>query len=155
MDIIIDEMRAPDADVRLLIGELEEDLSSHYAPHQRHGLALEAIFQPYIRFFLARRGAEALGCGGVALYPDFAEVKRMYVRSLARGQGIADALMDHLAAVARESGRNLLRLETGDRQQVALRFYARQGFRTCGAFAPYSSMPPEAIATSVFMERKL
>jgi putative acetyltransferase len=155
MDIIIDEMRAPDADVRLLIGELEEDLSSHYAPHQRHGLALEAIFQPHIRFFLARRGAEALGCGGVALYPDFAEVKRMYVRSPARGQGIADALMERLARVARDSGRNLLRLETGDRQQAAIRFYARQGFSACADFEPYSSMPADAIATSVFMEKAL
>jgi putative acetyltransferase len=155
MDIRIEQAMAPDADVRALIEELEEDLSSNYAPHQRHGLALEAIFQPHIHFFLARRGGEALGCGGVALCQDFAEVKRMYVRAGARGQGIADALMERLAGVARTAGRNLLRLETGDRQQAAIRFYARLGFTDCKDFEPYSSMPPEAIATSVFMEKQL
>jgi putative acetyltransferase len=79
----------------------------------------------------------------------------MYVRPEARGQGIADALMERLAEVARAAGRNLLRLETGDRQQAAIRFYARQGFQACGDFEPYSSMPPDAIATSVFMEKPL
>jgi putative acetyltransferase len=155
MDIRIEQAMAPDADVRALIEELEQDLSSSYAPHQRHGLALDAIFQPHIHFFLARRGTEALGCGGVALYRDFAEVKRVYVRPAMRGNGIADALMDRLTGVARAAGRNLLRLETGDQQQAAIRFYARLGFTDCKDFEPYSSMPPDSIATSVFMEKLL
>ena len=118
------------------------------------GLKLEAIFQPGIHFFLARRAGEALGCGGVAL-SGFAEVKRMFVSPQARGQGIADALMDRLADVARQSGRPLLRLETGDCQRAAIRFYQRYGFSFCGPFEPYSTMPPENIATSIFMEKSL
>jgi putative acetyltransferase len=63
--------------------------------------------------------------------------------------------MDRLAQVAREAGLALLKLETGDRQQAAIRFYARMGFRDCGDFEPYSSMPQENIATSLFMEKRL
>jgi hypothetical protein len=37
-------------------------------------LDIDAIFQPHIRFFLARLGGEAVGCGGVAFFRDFAEV---------------------------------------------------------------------------------
>jgi len=66
-------------EVRLLIGELEAVLAAEYSPEQRHGLALAAIFQPHVRFFLARRQGTAVGCGGVALLPEYAEVKRMYV----------------------------------------------------------------------------
>jgi putative acetyltransferase len=155
MTLAIEKMDAPTSEVRALIAALEEELSPNYAPHQRHGLALEAIFQPHIHFFLARRSGEALGCAGVALYPNFAEVKRMYVRPEARGQGIADALMDRLAEAARGAGLTILRLETGDRQQAAIRFYARSGFGDCGDFEPYSSMPAENIATSIFMEKRL
>ena len=72
-------------EVRLLIGELEAVLAAEYPPEQRHGLALDAIFQPHVRFFLATRQGAAVGCVGVALFPDFAEVKRMYVRDTARG----------------------------------------------------------------------
>lgn len=83
---------APSAtdEVRDLIGELDRELSAEYSPEQRHGLSLEAIFQPHIRFFLARLDGAAVGCGGVALFADFAEVKRMYVREVARrGAGVA------------------------------------------------------------------
>jgi hypothetical protein len=46
-------------------------------------------------------------------------------------------------------------LETGERQAAALQFYARAGFRPCAAFGDYAAMRPEAIATSIFMEKRL
>lgn len=32
---------------------------------------------------------------------------------------------------------------------------ARSGYGACDAFPPYSSMPPEAVSTSVFLEKRL
>jgi len=142
-------------EVRSLIGALDRELSAEYAPEQRHGLALAAIFQPHIRFFLARHGEAAVGCGGVALFQGFAEVKRMYVRDEARGRGVAQALLARLEAEALGAGLAVLRLETGVRQPAALRLYAAAGFRPCAAFGDYAAMAPEAIATSVFMEKQL
>lgn len=142
-------------EVRLLIDELEAVLAAEYPPEQQHGLALDAIFQPHVRFFLARRHGAAVGCGGVALFPDFAEVKRMYVRDTARGQGIADAILVRIEQEVRDAGLSLLRLETGTRQIAAMRLYARMGFLECAAFGDYARMAPNAIATSVFMEKRL
>lgn len=142
-------------DVRLLIGELETVLAAEYPPEQRHGLSLDAIFQPHVRFFLARRNGAAVGCGGVAFFPDYAEVKRMYVRHSARGQGVADAILARLEAEARGAGLSVLRLETGDRQITAMRLYVRAGFQECPAFGAYARMAPQAIATSVFFEKRL
>src|SRR5205823_6926618 len=39
-----------------------------------------------VRFFLARLGEAAIGCGAVALFDGYAEVKRMYTREAARGR---------------------------------------------------------------------
>jgi putative acetyltransferase len=142
-------------DVRTLISELDRTLAAEYSPEQRHGLALAAIFQPHICFFLARLNGAAVGCGGVALFADFAEVKRMYLRESARGRGVAQALLTRIETAAREAGHFLLRLETGERQPAALKFYARAGFQSCGAFGDYAAMPPQATVTSVFMEKRL
>ncbi|MBN8990996.1 MAG: GNAT family N-acetyltransferase [Rhizobiales bacterium] len=142
-------------EARALIGELEAVLSAEYTPEQRHGLALDAIFQPHVRFFLARLDGTAVGCGGVALYPDFAEVKRMYVHHTARGQGVADALLERIEQEVRSAGLSMLRLETGDRQIAAMRLYVRAGFRECPAFGDYALMPPQSIATSVFYEKRI
>ena len=142
-------------EVRALVDELETLLAAEYTPEQRHGLALDALFQPHIRFFLATLHGQAVGCGGVALFDDFAEVKRMYVRDAARRQGVAGAILTRLEDEARGAGLSWLRLETGDNQIAAMQLYARAGFRRCAAFGDYTLMAPQSIATSVFFEKPI
>jgi putative acetyltransferase len=154
-EVEIEQVAAATDEVRELIGELDQVLAAEYLPEQRHGLALEALFQPHIRFFLARLHGAAVGCGGMALFDDFAEVKRMYVRATVRGQGVADALLTRIETEARAAKIVVLRLETGVRQAAALRFYARAGFEPCTVFGDYTSMRPDEIATSIFMEKQL
>src|SRR6185369_4531046 len=78
--IELEEAVSPTGVVRALVAELDAELGGLYAPEQRHGLALHTIFQSHIRFFVVRLDGEPAGCGGVALFSDFAEIKRMYVR---------------------------------------------------------------------------
>jgi putative acetyltransferase len=155
MDLLIEHTTTPSDDVRSLISELEDHLAAEYPPENRHGLSLDAIFQPHVHFFIARVGGAALGCAGVALFPDLAEVKRMYVRPAARGRGIADALLARIETVTRDASLARLCLETGDRQLAAIRVYTRAGFSRCGPFGPYAAMPPSSIATSLFFEKHL
>jgi GNAT superfamily N-acetyltransferase len=87
-NIAIEWLSAATDEVRALVGELDRTLAAEYPPEQRHGLAFDAIFAPNIRFFAAYLNGLAMGFGGVALFADFAEVKRMYVREVARGRGV-------------------------------------------------------------------
>ncbi|MBV9053346.1 MAG: GNAT family N-acetyltransferase, partial [Hyphomicrobiales bacterium] len=93
MSITIEQAMEATAEVRELVGELNAVLGAAYEPHQRHGLSVDQLFQPNMRFFLAKRDGLALGCGGVAVFDGYAEVKRMYTRPAARGQGVANALL--------------------------------------------------------------
>ena len=144
---------APTDAVRGLITELEDILSAEYPPENRHGLPLDAIFQPHVRFFVATLDGAPVGCGGVALFDGFAEVKRMYVRPTARGHGVARAILHRLEAETHAANLPVLRLETGDKQTDALRLYYRYGFTDCPPFGDYASLPPHAIAASVFLEK--
>jgi putative acetyltransferase len=151
-DIVIERAEGPTDEVRLLVGELEAELSQHYPPEQRHGLTLDALFASHVRFFVAWADGRPAGCGGVAFFDGFAEVKRMYVRPEARGRGVAEAILARLVTEMSAAGVSLLRLETGVQQRAALRFYQRAGFRTCAAFEPYASMSAGDIAASIFLE---
>jgi putative acetyltransferase len=142
-------------EVRGLISELDQTLAANYRPEERHGVPSVALFQPHIRFFLARLDGAAVGCGGVAFFPGFAEVKRMYVRDIARGRGIAQAMLNRIEAEVHEAGVAVLRLETGTHQEAALQLYLRAGFQPCAAFGEYADMAPTAIGTSVFFEKRL
>jgi putative acetyltransferase len=151
----VERALGPSAEIHELIGALDAELGANYTPEQRHAISLDALFKPPVKFFVARTEAGAQGCGGVALFSDFAELKRMYVREGSRGGGIADALLARLTEEARKGGLIWLRLETGNAQARALRFYERSGFSYCPAYEPYASLQLSAIATSLFMEKRI
>ena len=153
--IAIERIYAITDDVRSLIYELDRELAVAYPPEQLHGLTLQSLFEPHVQFFIARVDNVAVGCGGLAFFDEFAEVKRMFVRSASRGMGIAQVVLDHIESVAREAGTRVLRLETGVRQPAAIRLYESSGFNSCGAFEPYISMPPAATKNSLFFEKIL
>ena len=106
-------------------------------------------------FFQARLDGTVVGCGGVAFYADFAEVKRMFTRPEARRQGVATAVLLQLEQEARSAGYSVIRLETGKYQHESLALYESAGFERCGSFGDYMGMPPGAIETSVFFEKRL
>ncbi len=153
--LAITVVSGPTDDVRALVSELEEVLSAEYPAEQRHGLSLDAIFGPHVRFFIASVAGAAVGCGGVALFDDFAEVKRMYVRPSARGTGVARAVLERLEAEARGAGLSTVCLETGTKQVDALRLYRRYGFTDCAAFGAYAQMSPHKIVASIFLSKTL
>lgn len=155
MHIAIERVTAATPEVDALVGELNEVLGALYAAHQRHGLAIAQLFEPHVRFFLTRADGIAVGCGGVALFDGYAEVKRMYTRPSARGRGAAKALLRRIEEEARGAALPVLRLETGIHQHEAIGLYESVGFRRCGPFGPYAAMPTGNIATSVFYEKAL
>ena len=155
MEITIERLSGPISDASALIAELDEVLGALYEPEQRHGLSIEQVFQPNVRFFVASLGDQAVGCGAVALFDGYAEVKRMYTREAARGRGVGKALLGRIEAEARNAAKPMLRLETGTLQAEAIGLYERCGFRACGPFGHYAELPPHRIATSLFYEKPL
>jgi putative acetyltransferase len=155
MNITIEQVCKPTPELRALISELDAVLNAAYEPHQRHGLAIAQLFEPHVRFFLARLDGAAVACGGVALFDGYAEVKRMYTRPDARGRGVAKAVLRRLEEEARTSGKTVLRLETGHYQTEAVGLYRRAGFTSCGAFGHYAQMPAHKIELSLFFEKPL
>lgn len=155
MSITIERAVEATPDVHDLIRELNDVLGAAYEADQRHGLPIEQLFESNVLFFVARLDGLAVGCGGIAMFDDYAEVKRMYTRPAARGRGVAKALLRRIEDEAREAGKPVLRLETGTYQQEAIGLYERIGFRPRGPFGPYASMPTCYIATSLFFEKAL
>ena len=153
--IVVERVAAPTAEAAVLVGELDAVLNAAYPPDQRHGLPLAVLFQPDIRFFLARIDAEPAGCGALALSDGVAEVKRMYSREAVRGRGVGKALLARIEAEARAAGRESLHVETGIYQTAAIGLYEAWGFVKCAPFGRYAALPPHRIAGSLFYRKRL
>ena len=155
MTVVIEQVTEETAELRELIGELDAVLGAAYEPHQRHGLSLAQLFEPHVRFFIARLDGGAAGCGGVALFDNYAEVKRMYTRPALRGRGLAKALLRRIEDEARAAGERVLRLETGPLQREAIGLYQGLGFTACEVFGHYAALSPREIEMSLFFEKTL
>jgi len=155
LQITIEQLSGPTSDARQLIAELDAVLGAVYEPEQQHGLSIEQVFESNLHFFVASLDGQAIGCGAVAMFDLYAEVKRMYTREAARGRGVGKALLAQIEREAREAGKPVLRLETGTYQAAAIGLYEGCGFRPCGAFGHYAALPPHRIAASLFYEKPL
>ncbi|KQO62902.1 GNAT family N-acetyltransferase [Curtobacterium sp. Leaf261] len=83
-----------------------------------------------------------LGCGAlVAVADGVLEVRRMFVRSEARGAGVGAALLRALEEAASEFGAPAIVHETGIQQTGAIRFSEREGFIRIAPFGPYAANP--------------
>ncbi|HQR57697.1 MAG TPA: GNAT family N-acetyltransferase [Burkholderiaceae bacterium] len=102
-------------------------------------------------YLVAHVDTLAVGMGALRpLDEHSAEVRRLYVVPSHRRLGVARLILAELETHAQRLGYRVLRLETGNRQQAALRLYKACGYRRIATFAPYTSDP-----TSVCFEKPL
>ena len=135
---------------RALLEQSHAMMRDLFPPEDNYFLDLEELRGPDIRFYAARDGADTLGTGALALKRGYAEVKSMFTSEAARGRGVAAAILRALEDEARGEGIPVLRLETAESLDAAIRLYERHGFTRCGIFGDYRPN-----ITSVYMEKVL
>src|SRR3984893_7976084 len=144
MDLVITVDDPHAADVSALV-EKHISFARAVTPEGHvHALEIAALEDPKITFYSARREGVLLGIAALKRLDDtHAELKSMHTNEGARGQGIGQAMVRHLLAVAIEQGYARVSLETGtmDAFAAARRLYARAGFRACAPFGEYTGNP--------------
>ena len=126
MIIIQADPRTPS--IVTLIRELDQHLATLYPPDSIFGLNLDELSARDVRFFAALEDENALGCGAIKLFKEYAEIKRVYVAPEARGTGVARALLNRLEQIARNIGYDRLRLDTGPEQPASVALFTSIGY---------------------------
>lgn len=138
-------------EIAALISALDQFNDSLYPPEASYLLSLDELDVPEIRFLVARLDGRAVGIGALWVHPGgYGEVKRMYASPAVRGQGVGYRILAVIEALARDESLPVLRLETGNLSDEALKLYRRAGFVRRGPFGDYADH-----AACVFMEKRL
>jgi putative acetyltransferase len=130
-------------DVRALVKQLNEFTFELTPAEYRHHMTVEQMAQPDTTLFVARdANGVTLGMGALRRHATGeGEVKRMFVKPVARGLGVGGAILARIEDLARQEGLSRVVLETGSNFDAAKRVYERSGFATCEAVLDY---PPSA-----------
>lgn len=139
------------ADVRRIIAESGAYLQALYPSESNHLVDVDALAAPDAVFLVARRNGELLGSVAFRIIaPGHAEMKRMFVRTEARGTGLGRRLLHALEDAARQKQIDRISLETGIRQPEAIGLYRAAGYQDCPPFGAYRHDP-----LSLFMTKLL
>jgi DNA-binding MarR family transcriptional regulator/ribosomal protein S18 acetylase RimI-like enzyme len=120
--------------------ELAHRFDAGFDPARSISAATEELTPPRGFFVIARLNGDAVGCGALKCHPDHGEIKRMWVKSSARGFGIGKRILHCLEDLARKQRLPLLRLETNRTLTEAQSLYRSSGYREVAAFnqEPYA-----------------
>jgi putative acetyltransferase len=150
MDVVISAEDPRADDVRPLLDAHLTFAAATTPPGHVFALGLDGLLDPSVTFFTACRNGEVLGIGALKELGDgHAELKSMHTISVARGQGVGRAMVEHLVAQARERGSTRVSLETGTMAEFAPAhaLYERQGFVPCLPFGGYPADPVSVCLT--------
>ncbi len=140
-------------DVAALVAELDREMLGVYDEDAVYMSSVDDLATDYVHFLVARYQGHAVGCGALVVKDlDWGELKRMYVRPVARGKGLGRAILENLLEMAQRRDLACVRLETGLKLEAAVALYREQGFVEREAFGDYiGDDAPE----SLFMELSL
>lgn len=126
--------------IRALVALHLSGMHTHSPACKVHALPVEKLREPGVTFYSAWMGEALAGMGAIReLNAGHGELKSMRVAPAWLGQGVGEAILLHLLAVARARGYARVSLETGRGPafEPALGLYRKHGFANCAAFADY------------------
>ena len=125
-----------------LIAELDAYQYPLYPPESFYGVNITELDEGDITCFMARVDDDWAGCACLYISKHrIAEMKRVYVNPLFRGQGIASLLIAAMEKKLKELGHTDLYLETGVFQEKAITLYEKLGYARTEAFGDYIQSP--------------
>jgi putative acetyltransferase len=125
-----------------LIAELDAYQYPLYPPESFQGINITQLDEGEITCFMARVDDDWAGCACLYITRQgLAEMKRVYVNPLFRGQGIASLLIAAMEKKLKALGHRELFLETGVFQEKAITLYEKLGYSRTQAFGDYQQAP--------------
>lgn len=142
VNIVVKQENPHDAVCTQLIHDLSAELGERYGDDGTAFFSLDDVTVTRSCFVVAWSGNTPVGCGAVRpLADDIVEIKRVFVKSDFRGQGISRIIMAKLETLAREFAYKHIRLETGTKQPEAIKLYESSGYTRIDRFPPYDTDP--------------
>lgn len=134
--------RYDDPEVQALVADVQQYYVAIYGGEDHDETAPEAFAPPHGLFLLGLDDGRPVAMGGFRRVDDVTvEIKRMYVAPEAQRRGWGRRMVQALEDGARAAGARRMVLNTGNRQQPAIRLYESVGYLPGERYGHYADEP--------------
>jgi putative acetyltransferase len=119
----INQIDPSSSEAMQLISDLDRYQAPLYPSESNHLDSIDELKKENVFFVGALSSGKLVGIGAIKKFAQYAEIKRMYVDPEYRREGYADAILATLELHATDAKIPVLRLETGENQIGAVKFY--------------------------------
>ena len=148
---IIKRTNSDNSDFQNLVLELDKDLAHKNGDTNDFFAQYNKIDKIKNEVVAYDTDGTAIGCGAMKEYEDgVMEIKRMFVPTAKRGNGIAGQILSELLLWAKELGYKKCILETGDKMTEAIGLYKKHDFRIIPNYGQYAD-----IESSICFEKEI
>lgn len=138
VQVLIKEVAPNDINLQDLITKLDTEMKQRYPEEGIFGLDFDDPKVNEATFIVAYIDNQPVGCGGIRpLDSNSVELKRFFVDSNYRNNGIASKLLLHLEDKARGNGYRTIKLETGPFQPESIGLYKKFGYVEIELYCEY------------------
>ena len=135
---------------RILISKLDKELFNRYGQIQ-NSFNKQNIIETSAKVIIVKVDDKPVGCGCYKKYnEDTVEIKRMYIDTKFRGQGLSKIILGELENLAKVSGYKNTILETGNKQPEAIGLYKIFGYKLIENYGQY-----KGIETCICMTKQI
>jgi GNAT superfamily N-acetyltransferase len=125
-----------------LVEQVQQEYVERYGDRDAAVVEPAEFLPPAGAFLVAEVDGVPAGCGAWRALPSGeAEIKRVYVESAFRRQGLAQLIVAALEDGAARAGHRSIVLNTGQQQPEALALYARLGYSSVPGYGIYACAP--------------
>ena len=136
--IRVAEERFGSPDSTALVADYVAEIRAMYpewSPNVPPRMTARDVEPPDGRWLVARHDGRPVGCAGLKRLDErTAEIKRIYVTPDARGRGVARALIERMEIAARQAGFEVVRLDTGAKQEASVALFQSNGYEPIGDY---------------------
>lgn len=103
------------------------------------------------RYIVAKEFDNIVGFAGIIILPDDVEITNIVTKKTERKKGIGTLLLEKIIEISKETNKEIISLEVNEKNDSAIKLYAKFGFEKVGLRKKYYN----GIDNAIIMSRKI
>lgn len=132
-------------------GKIKDNLIEEFDDFWTPSILKSELESSISRYIVAKEFDNIVGFAGIIILPDDVEITNIVTKKTERKKGIGTLLLEKIIEISKETNKEIISLEVNEKNDSAIKLYAKFGFEKVGLRKRYYN----GIDNAIIMSRKI